>query len=77
MITPHPTLGIPCLRYQTTQHGSNISNVSNGDLSVFGIIDNLMYDRRVRYDHIWKDGDIIINDPSSAAYTCNDVLLSE
>jgi hypothetical protein len=75
LITPHPTLGIPCLRYQTTQHGSIISNISNGDSSVFGIIDDLMYDRRVRYDHIWKDGDMVLNDPSSATYTCNDVLL--
>lgn len=43
--------------------------MDNSDHSVLRVIDTLMYDRRVCYEHTWEAGDVIISDPASTVYT--------
>lgn len=43
--------------------------MDNGDQSILRVVDTLLYDRRVCYEHTWEAGDVVFSDPASTVYT--------
>ncbi|KAK4185492.1 Pyoverdine/dityrosine biosynthesis protein-domain-containing protein [Podospora australis] len=81
IVVDHPTTGLPCLRYHEHWPQSKtkfdpmdttidpVGIEGHTDESVRGILDDLLYDRRVCYRHAWKKGDIVISDDFAMMHT--------
>lgn len=78
LVVPHPTTSAPCLRYHEpwlqdkTAFDPTIVHIENGgDVGdeLLGVLDDLLYDRRVCYYHAWQQGDLIVSDNISMMHT--------
>ncbi len=75
LVEPHPSLSTPCLRYHEpwssdrTKFDATEVHIENGSDDVLGILDNLLYDRRVCYYHAWEDGDLVVSDNINMLHT--------
>ncbi|KAK0674590.1 Pyoverdine/dityrosine biosynthesis protein-domain-containing protein [Cercophora samala] len=84
VVVEHPSTGLPCLRYhehwpeEKTKFGEmncllEMSEEAEGrgltDEVVRGVLDELLYDRRVCYRHAWCKGDVVVSDDFAMMHT--------
>ncbi|KAK4194653.1 Pyoverdine/dityrosine biosynthesis protein-domain-containing protein [Triangularia verruculosa] len=84
LVVDHPTTTLPCLRYHEhwpqsktkfapsdswLEISSKGETLGLTDEFVRGVLDELLYDRRVCYRHAWNKGDVVVSDDWAMMHT--------
>jgi alpha-ketoglutarate-dependent taurine dioxygenase len=75
LVVAHPTDARPCIRWHEpwpktqTKYGEASITIDNGDQSIVGLVDSLLYDERVCLRFAWQEGDVMVNDNMEMLHT--------
>ncbi|KAM7212220.1 pyoverdine dityrosine biosynthesis [Rhypophila decipiens] len=79
LIEPHPTTGVPCLRYhehwgvEKTEFDPIIVKIDDvfteEDVAIRAVLDEALRDRRNCYWHSWEKGDLLVGDNWAGLHT--------
>ncbi|GKU06417.1 pyoverdine dityrosine biosynthesis [Fusarium langsethiae] len=75
LVVSHPVDARPCIRWHEpwpkteTKYGDASITIDNGDQSLVGLVDSLLYDERVCLRFAWEEGDVLVNDNMEMLHT--------
>lgn len=75
LVVPHPANGEPCVRWHEpwpewkTKFANCVIRIENGGQEYVGLVDRMLYDRRVCLYFSWVKGDVLVSDNFAMLHT--------